>query len=211
MLGFYRNLRRFSAGKKGRSVMAEFIQAPLKGDSDIKIFILYLLGSIGRPLEFVELHDIVVQDGIVPSFDFCMNFPALLEAGHISAETADGREVYTVTASGQAISEELSDRLLQSTRARALSNALILLEMRDTGESCSCETEALADGKYRVHFRMTENGEETLHVSAAVGSRYEADKIKANLRRRPDLYQRAFHALLSSRASVLRGRSVDSK
>ena len=63
--------------------MAEFIQAPLKGDSDIKIFILYLLGSIGRPLEFVELHDIVVQDGIVSSFDFCMNFPALLEAGHI--------------------------------------------------------------------------------------------------------------------------------
>ena len=70
---------------------------------------------------------------------------------------------------------------------------------------------SLADGKYRVHFRMTENGEETLHVSAAVGSRYEADKIKASLSRRPDLYHRAFRALLSSRASVLRGRSADLK
>ena len=187
--------------------MAEFIQAPLKSDSDIKIFILYLLGHIGRPLDFVELHDIVVQDGIVSAFDFCMNFPALIEAGHISVETVDGKELYAITASGRDISEELSGKLLQSTRARALSNALFLLEMRQSGTECFCETEALPNGKYRVRFRIIEGGEETLHAAVVTASRYEADKMKANLDRRPDLYRRALHALLSSKASVLRGQN----
>ena len=46
------------------------MQAPLKEKNDIKIFILYLMRNIGYPLDFSNINDIVVQDGIVNYFDF---------------------------------------------------------------------------------------------------------------------------------------------
>ena len=46
------------------------MQAALKDKNDIKIFILYLMRNVGYPLEFENLNDIVVQDGVVGYFDF---------------------------------------------------------------------------------------------------------------------------------------------
>ena len=46
------------------------MQAQLKEKNDIKIFILYLMRNIGYPLDFSNINDIVVQDGIVNYFDF---------------------------------------------------------------------------------------------------------------------------------------------
>ena len=57
------------------------MQAQLKDKNDIKIFILYLMRHVGRPLDFVSINDIVVQDGYVGYFDFVECFAELLEAG----------------------------------------------------------------------------------------------------------------------------------
>ena len=58
--------------------MNETLQAPLRDQSDIKIFILFLMDSIARPLDFIEINDIVIQNGVVRPFDFCLAFPDLL-------------------------------------------------------------------------------------------------------------------------------------
>lgn len=42
----------------------------LTDKTDIKIFILYLLMHMERPVDFVTLHDMVVQDEFVRQFDF---------------------------------------------------------------------------------------------------------------------------------------------
>ena len=47
--------------------------------SDIKIFILYLLTQLERPLDYVTLHDICVQDEFVNQFDFVEEFYELLD------------------------------------------------------------------------------------------------------------------------------------
>ena len=62
------------------------MQGPLKDKNDIKIFILYLLRNIGYPLDFDNINDIVVQDGIVGYFDFADCFAELLDTGNIAEE-----------------------------------------------------------------------------------------------------------------------------
>lgn len=51
----------------------------LRDKTDIKIFILYLLMHIERPVDFATLHDIVVQDDFVGQFDFMDCFYELCE------------------------------------------------------------------------------------------------------------------------------------
>ena len=58
--------------------------------SDIKIFILYLLSRVERPLDFVTLHDICVQDEFINTFDFMDEF---YELQKIKAITARGNDV----------------------------------------------------------------------------------------------------------------------
>ena len=77
--------------------MTETLQAPLREMSDIKIFILFLMDGIGHPLNFIEINDIVIQNGVVRPFDFCVAFPDLLETGHIMLEDTAAGELYSVT------------------------------------------------------------------------------------------------------------------
>ena len=42
----------------------------LYAEDEIKIFILYLMYHIGRPLEYEDINDIVMQDGFVGGIDF---------------------------------------------------------------------------------------------------------------------------------------------
>ena len=68
------------------------MQAQLKDKNDIKIFILYLMRHVGRPLDFVSINDIVVQDGYVGYFDFVECFAELLEAAkaEFAEKSAEG-------------------------------------------------------------------------------------------------------------------------
>ena len=59
------------------------MQGQLKEKNDIKIFILYLLRNVGYPLDFGNINDIVLQDGVVGYFDFAECFAVLLDAGNV--------------------------------------------------------------------------------------------------------------------------------
>ena len=42
----------------------------LKEKTDVKIFILYLLMNIGKPIDIITLNDIIMEDEFVNQFDF---------------------------------------------------------------------------------------------------------------------------------------------
>ncbi len=56
----------------------------LKNQNDIKIFILYLLMNVPRPLSYNELNDIVVQDELVSSLDFAECIAQLEDTGNVA-------------------------------------------------------------------------------------------------------------------------------
>ena len=95
------------------------MQAQLKDKNDIKIFILYLMRHVGRPLDFVSINDIVVQDGYVGYFDFVECFAELLEAGNIeemAGEGKEGDEIYRVTEQGAYVVDTLDSRIINNIK-----------------------------------------------------------------------------------------------
>ena len=50
---------------------------------NVKIFVLYLMENVGRPLDFVTLNDIVMQTDYIMYLDFAEAFHTMLDDGLI--------------------------------------------------------------------------------------------------------------------------------
>ena len=80
----------------------------LTDKNDIKIFILYLLKNIERPVDMITLNDIVVQDGFVNQFDFMDCFYELCDTSAVRKSEKDGVELYEITGEGSVAAETIS-------------------------------------------------------------------------------------------------------
>ncbi|MBP3919913.1 MAG: DUF4364 family protein [Clostridia bacterium] len=178
--------------------MNETLQAPLRDQSDIKIFILFLMDSIGRPLDFIEINDIVIQNGVVRPFDFCLAFPDLLETGHIVMDNHTGKELYTVTPLGHEAAQSLPGKILNTTKEKALQNAVLLLNLHKTNSGYRYNTEALPGGKFLFHLHYTEQNEDVLSLNVVVKSQKEAENMEIELEQHPDMFRRALMSLLAN-------------
>ena len=92
----------------------------LRDKTEIKIFVLYLLMNSEEPVDFVTLHDMVVQDAVVGQFDFMDSFFELAETEAVQKIEKDGKEYFTVTPSGREAAKMLENDLSKAVRERVL-------------------------------------------------------------------------------------------
>ncbi len=171
----------------------------LKEKQDIKIFILYLLMHIDRPVDFVTLHDLVVQDEFVNQFDFIESFYELCETGAVKKFDLDGKEHFTITPEGQSAAETLQSDLLRTIRTRALRSARCLLE----GKINRCGITQLKNGKFRVDFECRDKEGPFLQLALTVDSERQAERMKLNFEDRADFIHRGVLSLLSGDMNYL--------
>ena len=113
------------------------MQAALKDKNDIKIFILYLMRNVGYPLEYENLNDIVIQDGVVGYFDFVECFGELLDTGNVREIKGENGDLYEITEQGKHVSDSLEGNLLGLIRDKSLKSALRLLSFKKpSGLAC---------------------------------------------------------------------------
>lgn len=179
------------------------MHATLKDKNDIKIFILYLLRNIKYPLDFVTINDIVVQDGYVNYFDFAECFAELLETGNIEEVDAGNQEYYAITEQGTHVADTLESRLLGIIREKSLKSALRLLSFKKRGADVRCETEALPDGRFRMHFIVIDNHEEMMHITTILEDRNQVERMRYNFNDKPEVVYRGMLALLSGEVNYL--------
>ena len=125
------------------------MQAPLTDRNDIKIFILYLMKAVGEPLDFVDINDIVVQNGIVSPFDFLDCFPELVKTGHIRLLEKENHTFYQLTALGSETVDSLESTLLNMTKESAKKNAFMLLELKKKNSDIRFGVEPDLNGGYQ--------------------------------------------------------------
>jgi len=136
--------------------------------------------EIDYPLEYGDIHDIVVQDGFVNSFDFSDCFRELLDAGNV-AEKRDGEtQYYVITPHGEHVAEYLSSGILRQVRERSLRSAMRYLSFKSRGATLSCEIKAREDGKYDYHCEICERGEAIMSLSMTVETLKQAERMKYN-------------------------------
>jgi hypothetical protein len=175
----------------------------LRDKSDIKIFVLYLLRHIEIPLDFVTLHDIVVQDEFVGQFDFMECFFELCEMGAIKKTQKNGEDHYSLTPDGRNAAEALQSDLMRTIRERALRSAKRFLEYQKNGRKTESEVIALEGGKCRLVCKCMDRDGVYMETSVVVENKHKAELLKLNFDDRSELIYNGIMSLLSGDMNYL--------
>jgi hypothetical protein len=179
------------------------MQSVLKDKNDIKIFILYLMRHVGYPLEFPDINDIVIQDGVVGYFDFAECFAELLDTGNLAEEKVDGTDLYYITERGIQVTDTLDSKIMDTIREKSLKNALRLLSFKKRGAELKCTGEELEEGHYRITCIIREHNKEILRLSVVLDNKSQFERMKANFYDKPEIVYRGILALLSGEVNYL--------
>ena len=172
--------------------------------SDIKIFILYLLSQVERPLDFVTLHDICVQDEFINTFDFMDEFYELQKIKAITVEkNDDGSEKVRITHKGRDTAQTMKDAILPEILDHAVRSALQLISFQTRGLSPHAFVEEAGGGKYT--FTCSVSGEDGVYMETRLllDSRKQAERMLLNFNERSEFIYRGMMALLSGDINYL--------
>ncbi len=175
----------------------------LTDKNDIKIFILYLLKNIERPVDMITLNDIVVQDGFVNQFDFMDCFFELCETSAVRKFEKDGTEMYEITDEGAVAAETMQSNIIVAIRERSLRSALRLLSFRGRGAKASFALNDEADGKCRLGCSFTDKTGEFFSLSLLLDTRHQAELMRYNCSENPELLYRGVLSILSGDINYL--------
>ena len=185
------------------------MKASLKNKRDIKIFILYLLRFVGRPLKYHQLHDICVYDGIVASFDFTECLDELVDADNVLRVIAGGDEYYSITTQGERVSKTLSSDLLRSIRETGRRAAVRLLDFSSDGTEVRSDTgDEADDGSCRFSCEITRGKETLMRLEITAASSAEARYMKNSFDSDPEHILRAVYELMTG-AERINGTGAD--
>lgn len=174
------------------------------GMKNVKIFVLYLMENVGRPLDFVTLNDIVMQTDYIMYLDFAEAFHKMLDDDLIAVEEeVNGEPLYGITARGRCIAESLHSDILSSILDKSLAAALRYLDFKVRGIEMKCTTARREDGKYDFYCALIEKGEVIYSTSLVVDSANRAERLRENFYERPEVIYRGVHALLAGDMNFL--------
>lgn len=172
--------------------------------SDIKIFILYLLAQVERPLDFVTLHDMCVQDEFINTFDFMDEFYELRDLKAIAVEkNEDGTETVRITRKGRDTAQTMKDSILPEILDHAVRSALQLISFQTRGLSPHASVDEAHDGKYT--FTCSVEGADGVYMETKIllDSRKQAERMLLNFNERSEFIYRGMMALLSGDVNYL--------
>lgn len=179
------------------------MQAPLRDKNDIKIFILYLLNNIGQPMEFSDINDIVVQDGLVGSIEFSECFAELLDVGNILEFVEEGTPYYIISDKGIHVAENLSSELLGFIKSKSLKSALRLISFKKNGNSIETSARARGDGQFDFTCRILHKKEAIMDITLVVESEQQLELMRYRFNERPEVVYRGVLALLTGEVDFL--------
>lgn len=168
----------------------------LENQIDVKIFILFLLNSVGEPLIYNTVHDIVVQDEFVNHFDFAISFSELLERGQIIEIGEEGNRLYAVSESGREVLKSYESSLLTVIKDKALRSALRLIAFNRSGNRIlSSITEV--NGGYSLRCSIIDKEKTIFSSEVFLTERSYAEKLKLNFEENAEIIYRGSLSLLS--------------
>jgi len=166
---------------------------PLREPGDIKLYILCIMQNRGYPLEYSDINDLALYDGVISNMDFIDAFDALERDGLVQKnEEGD----YFVTDSGLFLYETLKSELAGYIHERALNAAMQNISFRRSKIKKKIEITELENGKSRLDLGLSKNYEEFMKISLVYDTRYQAEKAAGAFSEDPELiYTRLINLL----------------
>lgn len=179
------------------------MQAQLRDKNDIKIFILYLLNQINQPMEFADINDIVVQDGLVGSIEFAECFAELLDLGNVLEIVENQKAYYVISDKGIHVAENLESELLGFIKNKSLKSALRLISFKNGGNHIETSFKSRADGKIDFSCRILQKSDKILEINLLVENEKQLELMRYNFNDRPEVVYRGVLALLTGEIDFL--------
>lgn len=179
------------------------MQAQLRDKNDIKIFILYLLNQINQPMEFSDINDIVVQDGLVGPIEFAECFAELLDLGNVLEIVEAGKAYYLISDKGIHVAENLESELLGFIKNKSLKSALRLISFKNGGNHIETSCKARPDGKFDFSCRILQKSDKILEINLVVENEKQLELMRYNFNDRPEVVYRGVMALLTGEIDFL--------
>lgn len=164
----------------------------LKTQTDIKVFILFLLEYIRYPIDRTTLIEIISENTEEIIIDYEDSLTELSESGHILLEELDGEKYCMITPSGRQVAHELVDTLDEGFRNKSIKSAMKFMSLSERGARHSADIIKMEDGTYTVHLRLADPTCELFNVKMNVSSLAEATGIRDNFRSRPEVVYKGF-------------------
>ena len=179
--------------------------SPIGSMNNVKIFVLYLMRNINYPLDLVTINDIVMQTDYIMYLDFAQAFHEMLDGGLICEDgvSENGDTLYSVTAKGAMVAEQLRCDLLPSILDQSLTCALRYLDFKRRGITVDCSSERLGDQTFDVTVTLYEKKKPILATTVNVDSEYRAHLIRKKFREHPEVIYRGTMALLCGNVDFL--------
>ena len=175
----------------------------LKNNTDVKIFILFLLNSLRYPVTEEELTDILVADGFVGEYDVAVCLSELCEMEHVYCAMVDGQQTYMISPTGIEASAGLEDSLLSVIRTRSIQTATRYLSLRRRGADVNAEVTRREDGRYTVACRVADKTGEIASFSLTIASQGEAERIRRHFIEAPEAVVRGITATATGEIAYL--------
>ena len=158
----------------------------LRTITDIKVFILFILSSIGYPIDHTSVIGIISEntDEILIDYDECLR--ELSDDGHLIFDEFGGEKYYMISDSGRMIASELYDTIDKDFRENSLKYAAKYTSLSKTGSTIAASVEECEGHRYRVVMRINDEIGEIMSASVTVPSREEAERIKRNFEAKPN-------------------------
>lgn len=179
------------------------METRLYDENEIKIFILYLMFNIGRPLEYEDINDIVMQDGFVGGIDFADCFADLLEKGNVKEIHSDAKLYYAVSEQGVHIVESLQDDIMSYVKTKGLKSALRMLDFKKRDARIETSFEPRADGRYDLTCTIRDREQLSLEVKLVAENASQLELMRYQFRENPEQIYKGILALLTGEMDYL--------
>lgn len=175
----------------------------LYAEDEIKIFILYLMYHIGRPLEYEDINDIVMQDGFVGGIDFADCFADLLERGNLMEVREEWATLYQITEQGVRVVESLQGDLMNYVKTRGLRSALRVLNFKDRGASIETSFQPRMDGSFDLTCAIKDSGNLSLEVKLVAENSAQLELMRYQFRENPEQIYKGILAVMTGEIGYL--------
>lgn len=154
--------------------------------TDMKVFLLFLLDSIGYPLEHTTIMEIVQEntDEISLDYDECLR--QLVSSEHLLYDEVGEERYYMISDKGRLVAAELYDSLDKGFRERSMRVAIKHISLSKTGAGIRAYITETESHRFKVTLEAFDRYGEIMSTSITVNSRSEAETIKKNYEAKPD-------------------------
>lgn len=153
---------------------------------DMKVYLLFLLDSIGYIMDHDTIMEIVQESTDEISFDYAECLRQLAESEHLLSDEVDGVRYYEISDKGRMVAAELYDTLDKSFRERSLKKAIRHISLSKSGARINAYITETENKRYRVTMEAFDKFGEVMSTSLTVNSRAEAETMKRNYETKPD-------------------------